>query len=363
MVVFILGTTQIVGCTNSDYKPTVDIIAEEQEQKTNIQIETNEVTIKAEGLELLGVQIVDDGGLFNIVTSIKNNSNQKYDALKLNMKFYDQTGAVIGSSSDIGREIESGEVWKSNLLESDEKGIVKIKVMEISVIGNSDNQKVLSKDEFEEIVAKCAQTLVYENIKSPATAQWVSADILEKDEYGRYLVDVVLDAQNGFGALIRSGFIVALKSVEEGGNFTHSSMFFMEEYSRDFERTQAIEYIKNMNNSGETKVEDEEIKEDLTTENNDSTSDTEVNNEDFKISSSQAISIIEDKTGFQYASAYDNSTGQYDNEPEVIQIFGTFCWIVPVIDPTNPVLAEELYVDANSGIIYNEVGETPWNEL
>ena len=59
MVVFILGTTQIVGCTNSDYKPTVDIIAEEQEQKTNIQIETNEVTIKAEGLELLGVQIVD----------------------------------------------------------------------------------------------------------------------------------------------------------------------------------------------------------------------------------------------------------------------------------------------------------------
>lgn len=361
LIFCMIGITLLTGCAD----PTQNSSSSEESKKESpIEIETSEAAVKNNGLELMGVEIVNDGGLFSIVSTIKNHSIGEYEALELEIKYYDEVGAVIGTGRDIGRNVEPGEVWKSEILESRDKGIAKIEIVELRAIGAEDDKDEGNTNNltYEEVVVKCAQTLVYQNIKAPATAQWVSADILEKDTEGRYLVDVVLDAENSFGALIRSSFIVALQSVEESGKFTHSPMFFMKEYSREFERTQAIDYIMSMNDWNESKEKEAVDKPDGDTPEN-SNADTGVEEEagEFAISSWEAIEIVEKQTGFQYADSYDTVKEQYSTEPESIQIFGTFCWIIPVMDPKNAMYAGELYVDANTGVIYNMAGERPWN--
>ena len=79
--------------------------------------------------------------------------------------------------------------------------------------------------------------------------------------------------------------------------------------------------------------------------------------EEFTIGPWEAIDLVEYVTGFQYADAYDASTGQYETEPESMQIFGTFCWIIPVIDPVSANFYGEFYVDWYTGDIYDEFGE------
>lgn len=75
------------------------------------------------------------------------------------------------------------------------------------------------------------------------------------------------------------------------------------------------------------------------------------------VSSREAIRIVEDKTGYQYGAEYDATTGEYDPQPELIEIFGTSCWLIPVINPNTSNHAGELYVDWKTGIIYTMVGE------
>lgn len=54
-----------------------------------------------------------------------------------------------------------------------------------------------------------AKTLVEKHLKAPSTAEWVSARVLSAIP-PRYMVHVVVDAQNTFGAQIRSSFLVAV---------------------------------------------------------------------------------------------------------------------------------------------------------
>lgn len=75
----------------------------------------------------------------------------------------------------------------------------------------------------------------------------------------------------------------------------------------------------------------------------------------------QAIKIVEEITGYQYADAYDESTGRYQTKPELEYIFNIHCWVIPVINPNTVRHDGDLYVDSATGIIYNMVGERPWN--
>lgn len=58
-----------------------------------------------------------------------------------------------------------------------------------------------------------AKTMVSDKLRSPSTASWVNVQVVA-EEYPRYVVHVVVDAQNVFGAAIRDSFLVAFEVVD-----------------------------------------------------------------------------------------------------------------------------------------------------
>ncbi|MBA9078958.1 hypothetical protein [Rufibacter quisquiliarum] len=61
------------------------------------------------------------------------------------------------------------------------------------------------------IIEKTARERVAERLKSPDTADFISAEIVGGTMDTAYVVHVVVDAQNDFGAKKRSSYLVALK--------------------------------------------------------------------------------------------------------------------------------------------------------
>ncbi|MCL4809747.1 MAG: DUF4431 domain-containing protein [Thermoanaerobaculia bacterium] len=84
---------------------------------------------------------------------------------------------------------------------------------------NTDDERAIS----------AAKTLVFKNLKAPATARWVSATVVARKS-PRFVVHVLVDAQNDFSALIRSSYLVAV-ALEGGEQFSFSPMFGMHECS------------------------------------------------------------------------------------------------------------------------------------
>lgn len=66
------------------------------------------------------------------------------------------------------------------------------------------------------VIEKCKE-VVLSKLKSPISAQFNNITIVEEDNYGKVLLDVSVDSQNGFGAMIRSDFGVIL--FEDGENY------------------------------------------------------------------------------------------------------------------------------------------------
>lgn len=253
IIIILLVLGLLTGCSSNDESSK----AKEQEQKpvAGIEIDTSSVDISGEGLELIGVEIEENGSLLNLVGYIKNNSTNKYDVIHFGVKMYDSSGALVDNRGDTARNIEPGEVWKTKILFTNkDTPIAKIKVTEVRTTGSYTKSGGSTKTKkLEDVVVNCAKTLVYKKLKAPGTAQWVSSEILDQDQYGRYLVDVVVDAQNEFGALIRGGFIVVLQSVKEDGNFTHQTMYALHDYKKDYERDKSIDLMKKMNDWNEPK--------------------------------------------------------------------------------------------------------------
>lgn len=71
-------------------------------------------------------------------------------------------------------------------------------------------------------IVSCAKTLISNNLKSPATAIWGKSEKVDEDNYGRCLVYVSVEAQNGFGGYIKSDYFVILQYVKSNGEFTYS---------------------------------------------------------------------------------------------------------------------------------------------
>ena len=100
--------------------------------------------------------------------------------------------------------------------------------------GLSDDERAIS----------AAKTLVYKNLKAPATARWASTTVVARKS-PRFVVHVLVDAQNDFGALIRSSYLVAV-ALEEGVQFSFSPMFGMQECS-DPPSEAEIQAMKSLN--------------------------------------------------------------------------------------------------------------------
>ena len=65
----------------------------------------------------------------------------------------------------------------------------------------------------EKYILNAARIVVDENLSSPGSAIYRNEKILDKDEYGRYLVYLVVDSENGFGASRRSEWTVIVRDV------------------------------------------------------------------------------------------------------------------------------------------------------
>lgn len=79
------------------------------------------------------------------------------------------------------------------------------------------------RTDMDSVYINCAKTLINQQLKSPATAKWSNEKVLEKDNYGRALVYLTIDAQNDFGTYIRDNYVVVILSYNKAsGEFTYN---------------------------------------------------------------------------------------------------------------------------------------------
>lgn len=69
------------------------------------------------------------------------------------------------------------------------------------------NKKVSNKEVF-----LCAKSEVMNHLIAPSTANFVSAKIIE-NKNSWYIVYVIVDAQNSFGASVRGGFLCCIEAI------------------------------------------------------------------------------------------------------------------------------------------------------
>ncbi len=67
----------------------------------------------------------------------------------------------------------------------------------------------------------CAKTLISNQLKAPSTAIWGKSEKLDEDNYGRCLVYISVEAQNSYGGLVKSDYLVILQDVSTDGKFTY----------------------------------------------------------------------------------------------------------------------------------------------
>jgi hypothetical protein len=85
------------------------------------------------------------------------------------------------------------------------------------------------------VAISAAKTVVLEKLKTPATAQWVSEEIMEQSG-NYYLVFLEVDAQNLSGALVRNSFIVIVETIPGSTKFSYIPAAAVVECNRrDFE--------------------------------------------------------------------------------------------------------------------------------
>ena len=72
-----------------------------------------------------------------------------------------------------------------------------------------------------DIIISCTKTLIDNSLRSSSIAKCGTYEKIDEDNYGRCLVYVSLEAQNGFGAYSKLNYFVVLQYVQSDGNFTY----------------------------------------------------------------------------------------------------------------------------------------------
>lgn len=103
-------------------------------------------------------------------------------------------------------------------------------------------------------VEDAAKQLISYTLKSPSTAKWGNyCQVVDEDNYGRYLVYISVEAQNGFGAYIQSAYMVVLQSVDKYGKFSYNYNYYIKSSSVS-EFFDPVESYKNGNISSDLKL-------------------------------------------------------------------------------------------------------------
>lgn len=103
----------------------------------------------------------------------------------------------------------------------------------------------------EERAVSAAKTLIAEYLKAPSTAKYQSTKIIEQNgQY--YLIHVIVDAQNSFGAMIRGNYLVCIE-LTEGNRFKFNPNFAVQECSNPPDEM-IISVVKKLNEWPEIKT-------------------------------------------------------------------------------------------------------------
>lgn len=106
----------------------------------------------------------------------------------------------------------------------------------------------------------CAKTVVSRQLRSPSTAMFYGEEILDEDKYGRVLVRICVEAQNGFGGYVKNTFVIVIsdynKATEE---FITSGRILSYNVDEEWLADAFVEQAKTASNWGEPLSEDEKF--------------------------------------------------------------------------------------------------------
>lgn len=126
-----------------------------------------------------------------------------------------------------------------------------------NIFSDSDTQE--NKESMDEHYFSAAEQLVSENLKSPSTALYSEEEIVEEDDYGRVLVRLAVDAENGFGATIRNyAAVVILDYDEDEETFRYNPYSAVQLYDSKSSQENVEDVVKSMNDWNEPFSDDEE---------------------------------------------------------------------------------------------------------
>lgn len=105
----------------------------------------------------------------------------------------------------------------------------------------------------------CAKTVVSRQLRSPSTAMFYGEEILDEDKYGRVLVRICVEAQNGFGGYVKNTFLVVITDYNDSTEeFIHGNAISYD-VGEEWLEDGFIEQAKSASNWGEPLSEDEKL--------------------------------------------------------------------------------------------------------
>lgn len=95
----------------------------------------------------------------------------------------------------------------------------------------------------------CAQTAISKELTAPSTASFSDGEVIDKDKYGRAIVTITVDAQNGFGAYIRNRYAVVINSYDKKtGEFLYNRQNIIDLENSEFLDNITEEFLKTQSN-------------------------------------------------------------------------------------------------------------------
>lgn len=163
--------------------------------------------------------------------------------LKNNAKFCSKCGAEL--NEEIGKSLETIDSKEIHFKSKTNKFIIGIVCICIVLFIIT---RFAGSEPKEEYIINAARNVVDKQLIAPATSVYSGEEILEKDDYGRYLVYLNVDAENGYGAKVRSEWCVVVFSVTKEDFHYNSDVSYVNSYSGTDVKSEAVrDMLKEFN--------------------------------------------------------------------------------------------------------------------
>lgn len=179
----------------------------------------------------------------NIVGKTLSEARDELSKLELNIEaqypslYSDSPDAIIQSQdNNEGDTLEKGSTVKviaksQEQLDQEQQEKEKAEEEKKQKEQEAKDKGYRSSPATKDVIESCAKSLISNSLRSSSTARWDKCEKIDEDNYGRCLVYVSLEAQNGFGAYTKSSYFVVLQYVEADGKYTYKP------YSYSYELT------------------------------------------------------------------------------------------------------------------------------